>query len=174
MNILIVDDDEIFASTLVRSFKRRDIQARVALDLASALSAVKECCYQAIILDLRIGDESGLSILAELRAQQPDAKILILTGFSSIATAVEAIKIGADDYLPKPASADEILKALKTQAVKQSPKINSEPPSLDRLEWEHIQRVLAANNGNISASARDLGMHRRTLQRKLAKRPVKR
>lgn len=174
MSILIIDDDEIFASTLVRSFKRRDIQARLALDLASALSAVKESGYQAIILDLRIGDESGLSILAELRAQQPSAKILILTGFSSIATAVEAIKIGADDYLPKPASADEILKVLKTQAIKQSPKINSEPPSLDRLEWEHIQRVLTANNGNISASARDLGMHRRTLQRKLAKRPVKR
>lgn len=174
MNILIVDDDEIFASTLARSLKRRDIEASVALDLAAALTAVKESSYQAIVLDLRIGDESGLSILAELRTHQPSAKILILTGFSSIATAVEAIKIGADDYLPKPASADEILKALKTEVAQQSPQISADPPSLDRLEWEHIQRVLAANNGNISASARDLGMHRRTLQRKLAKRPVKR
>lgn len=174
MNLLIIDDDEIFASTLARSFARRDIDAKIALDLASALSASKEEAYQGILLDLRLGEESGLSILAELRANQPQARILILTGFSSIATAVEAIKIGADDYLPKPASADEILNALQIDGKPLTQEINTEPTSLDRLEWEHIQRVLSANNGNISASARDLGMHRRTLQRKLAKRPVKR
>lgn len=125
------------------------------------------------MLDLRLGEDSGLSILSELRANQSLAKILILTGFSSIATAVEAIKGGADDYLPKPASADEILKALDSKTIKVEQIIALDTPSLDRLEWEHIQRVLMANKGNISASARELGMHRRTLQRKLAKRPVK-
>lgn len=173
MPILIIDDDEIFAQTLARSFLRREIESEIALDLSSALAAVTKSQFDAVLLDLRLGEESGLSILTDLRQAQPRSRILILTGYSSIATAVEAIKQGADNYLPKPAGAEEILKALETNTDERSTEIPEQTPSLDRLEWEHIQRVLASNEGNISASARELGMHRRTLQRKLAKRPVR-
>lgn len=172
MRILIVDDDEVFAQTLARSFKRREIESEVALDLTSALAAA-QTLFDAVLLDLRLGEESGMSILEELRQALPDARILILTGYSSIATAVEAIKLGADNYLPKPAAAEEILRALEASPEGLVAEIPDQAPSLDRLEWEHIQRVLSSNDGNISASARELGMHRRTLQRKLAKRPVR-
>jgi|TARA_B110000483_G_scaffold141911_1_gene169565 two-component system response regulator RegA len=174
MRILIVDDDEVFVQTLARSLKRRDIESEVALNQRSALEAVAQTQFGAILLDLRLGEESGLSILEDLRAAVPDARILILTGYSSISTAVEAIKLGADNYLPKPAGAEEILRALDANpdgcSITQIPE---QSPSLNRLEWEHIQRALSCNDGNISASARELGMHRRTLQRKLAKRPVR-
>lgn len=172
MRILIVDDDEVFAQALVRSFLRRDIGSQVALDLAGARSAIQSQ-FDAVLLDLRLGEESGLSILEEIRRALPEARVLILTGFSSIATAVEAIKLGADNYLPKPAGAEEILRALEATPEDAVAEIPEQSPSLDRLEWEHIQRVLNSNEGNISASARELGMHRRTLQRKLAKRPVR-
>ena len=172
MRILIIDDDDVFAQTLARSFARRNIDSEIALNLSSALAAAQSS-FDAVLLDLRLGEESGLSILTDLRQAQPQARILILTGFSSIATAVEAIKLGADNYLPKPAGAEEILKALEAKADDLSTEIPDQSPSLDRLEWEHIQRVLNSNDGNISASARELGMHRRTLQRKLAKRPVR-
>ena len=174
MRILIVDDDEVFVQTLARSLKRRDIESEVALNQRSALEAVAQTQFGAILLDLRLGEESGLSILEDLRAAVPDARILILTGYSSISTAVEAIKLGADNYLPKPAGAEEILRALDANrdgcSITQIPE---QSPSLNRLEWEHIQRALSCNDGNISASARELGMHRLTLQRKLAKRPVR-
>lgn len=172
MRILIVDDDEVFAQALARSFLRRHIDSQVALDLAGARSAIQNQ-FDAVLLDLRLGEESGLSILEEIRRALPNARILILTGYSSIATAVEAIKLGADNYLPKPAGAEEILRALEASPEDSVAEIPEQSPSLDRLEWEHIQRVLNSNNGNISASARELGMHRRTLQRKLAKRPVR-
>lgn len=172
MRILIIDDDDVFAQTLARSFARRNIDSEIALNLSSALAAAQSS-FDAVLLDLRLGEESGLSILTDLRQLQPQARILILTGFSSIATAVEAIKLGADNYLPKPAGAEEILKALEAKADELSTEIPDQSPSLDRLEWEHIQRVLNSNDGNISATARELGMHRRTLQRKLAKRPVR-
>jgi two-component system response regulator RegA len=173
MRILIIDDDEIFAHTLVRSFKRRQIDSVVALDLRNALAAATKSDFDAVVLDLRLGKESGLGILEALRNAQPKARILMLTGYSSIATAVDAIKLGADNYLPKPAGAEEILKALQSSATDSTMDIPEQAPSLDRLEWEHIQRVLMSNDGNISASARELGMHRRTLQRKLAKKPVR-
>jgi two-component system, response regulator RegA len=172
VRILIVDDDEVFAQTLARSLKRREIESEIALDQSAALAAAQSD-FGAILLDLRLGEESGLSILEDLRKAQPLARILILTGYSSIATAVEAIKLGADNYLPKPAGAEEILRALEAKPDALVADIPEQAPSLDRLEWEHIQRVLASNEGNISASARELGMHRRTLQRKLAKRPVR-
>lgn len=172
MRILIIDDDDVFAQTLARSFARRNIDSEIALNLSSALAAAQSP-FDAVLLDLRLGEESGLSILTDLRQAQPQARILILTGFSSIATAVEAIKLGADNYLPKPAGAEEILKALEAKADDLSTEIPDQSPSLNRLEWEHIQRVLNSNDGNISASARELGMHRRTLQRKLSKRPVR-
>jgi len=172
VRILIIDDDEVFAQTLARSFRRREIESEVALNLSSAITAAKSP-FDSVLLDLRLGEESGLSILEDMRKAQPEARILILTGFSSIATVVEAIKLGADNYLPKPAGAEQILRALAASPYDLAADIPEQAPSLDRLEWEHIQRVLSSNDGNISASARELGMHRRTLQRKLSKRPVR-
>jgi len=112
-------------------------------------------------------------ILKQLRLLQPNIQVVILTGYSSIATAVEAIKLGAIDYLTKPASADDIVAVFEQVEGNVEAQVQELPPSVNRLEWEHIQRVLKENNGNISGTARDLGMHRRTLQRKLLKRPVK-
>src|SRR5690606_31004994 len=129
--------------------------------------------YDGIVLDLRIGEDNGLRCLGELRASQPGAAILLLTGYASIATAVEAIKRGADDYRPKPASADEILQALFPGPGAAGPEAPSTPIHPRRLEWEHLQRVLGDHDGNVSAAARALGLHRRTLQRKLAKRPMR-
>src|SRR5690606_35559799 len=124
------------------------------------------------VVDLKLAKESGLNLISELKQRQPDLEIVMLTGYSSIPTAVEAIKLGALNYLCKPADAYEIRAAFDLQLKKQL-EIPTKPPSVDRLEWEHIQKVLQENKGNISATARSLGMHRRTLQRKLQKRPVK-
>lgn len=170
MNYLLVDDDAVFSTVLARMLVRRGDQAITASNGAQA-AALLDHPIDRVVLDLKLEQESGLSILQQLRDIQPDIEVVILTGYSSISTAVEAIKLGATNYLCKPASVDEIIAAFeKTDgevAVEQS------PPSVNRLEWEHIQRVLNENDGNISATARSLGMHRRTLQRKLQKRPVK-
>ena len=170
MNYLLVDDDAVFSAVLARMLVRRGDQAVTASNGTQA----SELCDQTIdrvVLDLKLEQESGLSILQQLRDIQPNIDVVILTGYSSISTAVEAIKLGAINYLCKPASVDEIIAAFENTdgevALEQS------PPSVNRLEWEHIQRVLNENDGNISATARSLGMHRRTLQRKLQKRPVK-
>ena len=131
---------------------------------------------QQITVDLHLGNDSGLTLVAPLRDLQPDARILVLTGYASIATAVQAVKDGADNYLAKPANVETILSALQEEASEQTAEEAIEHPALlsvARLEWEHIQRVLAENSGNISATARALNMHRRTLQRKLAKKPVR-
>lgn len=168
---LIVDDDEVFAETLARRLRRRGLAAQVATDAAAAMAVCARLCPQRIILDLKLAETSGLHLLPELRAQLPDAEIVVLTGYSSIATAVSAIKLGAIHYLAKPASLDEILAAFDTNAPLPAPETL---PSLNRVEWEHIQRALDEHEGNIAATARALGMHRRTLQRKLAKRPVRR
>lgn len=171
LGILVVDDDEVFASTLAQSLRQRGFAAQFLVSPKAALSRVAEGDIQALILDLRIGLDSGLRYIAPLRAACPDMRIVLLTGYASIATAVEAIKLGATHYLTKPTSADEIL------AVLACPEGNSDvvpadgPLTVDRLEWEHIQKVLTAHEGNLSATARALKMHRRTLQRKLAKRP---
>ncbi|MGB1581407.1 MAG: response regulator transcription factor [Nevskiales bacterium] len=168
---LIIDDDETFCSVLQRAFSRRGYEASVAHNIEQALQQARSKPPSHVVLDLKLGNESGLDLLEPLNKLQPDACILLLTGYASIPTAVEAMRRGAINYLPKPADADQILAAFdpdSSQAIDAAP----EPPSLRRLEWEHIQRVLAENNGNISASARALGMHRRTLQRKLQKRPT--
>ncbi len=125
-------------------------------------------------MDLKLHEDSGLRWIETIRHCNPDCHITLLTGYASISTAVEAIKLGADDYLAKPVTAREILQRINLQETRgaETP-INDKPMSVDRLEWEHIQKVLSDNEGNISASARALGMHRRTLQRKLAKKPVK-
>ena len=125
------------------------------------------------VIDLRIGHESGLSLVKRLVELDDHTRIVMLTGFASIATAVEAIKLGATHYLTKPADADEIVTALHKAEGDESVEIKEKPLSVKRLEWEHLQKVLVEHDQNISAAARALGMHRRTLQRKLEKRPVR-
>jgi two-component system response regulator RegA len=123
------------------------------------------------VVDLKMGGASGLTLVRTLHELDPATRIVVLTGYASIATAVEAIKLGATQYLSKPANADEIVAAFGHMPSDALP-LNPQPPSVGRLEWEHIQRVLQENQGNISATARALNMHRRTLQRKLGKRPA--
>ena len=152
----------------------RGYQTEVAHDGESALANCKSVQPQYVVLDLRLGDESGLGLIAELKQSAPAAEILLLTGYASIPSAVEAVKRGAANYLQKPATVDEVLAGFKQapSPVASEGTNSDELPSVKRVEWEHIQRVLADNNGNVSETARQLGMHRRSLQRKLAKRPV--
>ncbi|MGH8493910.1 MAG: response regulator transcription factor [Moraxellaceae bacterium] len=178
-SILVIDDDEVFRNTLQRAFTRRGLQVVLAADSAAAVLMLREQAPDACVLDMKIGSESGLHLLPELLKLQPGLKVVVLTGYASIATAVEAVRQGALNYLAKPADADEILAAFELRTAQQvavAPEtvLETPPMSVDRLEWEHIQKVLAENEGNISETARALGMHRRTLQRKLQKRPVKR
>ena len=168
---LIIDDDPVFCRVLERAFQHRGLPVSVANNASSALDAAKLAPPTHIVLDLKLGAESGLNLIEPLLAINHQSRILLLTGYASIPTAVEAVRRGAVNYLPKPATADEILSAFDP-GVSQSD-LPEDRPSLKRLEWEHIQRVLNEHEGNISAAARALGMHRRTLQRKLQKRPVK-
>jgi two-component system response regulator RegA len=172
-HLLLVDDDQAFLDVLQRALQRRDHQVMQATTAADALRLAGSSLFDGIVLDLRIGEDNGLLCLDALRTLQPDAAILLLTGYASIATAVEAVKRGADDYRPKPASADEILLALFPDVESPASALPSTPIHPRRLEWEHLQRVLAEHQGNVSAAARALGLHRRTLQRKLGKRPVR-
>lgn len=175
MRLLIIDDDESFRTALARACQRRGCKVAIAADRASALGQALEFEPDAAVVDLRLSDASGLSLLPELLAIRPDLRMLMLTGFSSIATAVEAVKRGAVNYLAKPASVEDILRALAIDVATPtapSPIALTPELSVDRLAWEHIQRVLLEENGNVSSSARRLGMHRRTLQRRLGKRPV--
>ncbi|MDP1539721.1 MAG: response regulator [Moraxellaceae bacterium] len=171
LSFLVIDDDEVFRQTLSRGLQRHGCQVAMAADEAGALALLSESRFDACVLDLRLDDESGLMVLPRLLALQSDLRILMLTGYSSIATAVEAIKRGASHYLAKPATIADILRVFSDEEMPACEPV-SESTSVDRLAWEHIQRVLLEENGNISASARRLGMHRRTLQRRLAKRPV--
>lgn len=178
INTLLVEDDEAFAHVVSRSLRQREYAVSHASELEQAMSLINSQPFVYAILDLNLGGESSLSLIRPLKTRNPDCRILILTGYASIATAVEAIKLGADNYLAKPADTDEILKALlmgeAEEAAERNPAQALEPMSVRRLEWEHIQKVLQENDGNISATARQLKMHRRTLQRKLQKRPVAR
>ena len=171
MNYLLVDDDAVFSSVLAKVLVRRGNQAVTAINGEQAKAHCSDRAIDRVVLDLKLERESGLSILQQLREIQPDIEVVILTGYSSISTAVEAIKMGAINYLCKPAGADEIIGAFEGSECKVE--VQDSPPSVNRLEWEHIQRELNVNDGNISGTARSLGMHRRTLQRKLQKRPVK-
>ena len=169
---LLIDDNETFAALLQRGFARHNLSLDWAANGREALS--KEQVYIGIILDLNLEEESGLHFLPQLLAHYPDTKILILTGYASITTAVNAIKMGATNYLPKPATVEQILQDFEGELLEELADEPYETPSLKRMTWEHIQYRLDKNNGNISATARDLGMHRRTLQRMLQKRPLKR
>jgi len=170
---LIVDDDPAFTRVLSRAMTRREFEVQVARSAEDAEKLLLSWLPDMATVDLKMEGNSGLSLIPILRSVNPEMKILMLTGYASIATAVEAIKLGATQYLPKPADADQILAALNKVEADAEVEVTDNPMSVNRLEWEHIQKVLKENEGNISATARALGMHRRTLQRKLAKRPVK-
>lgn len=172
LDILLVEDDAVFASVLTRSLERRGHTVALAADLDQARSHLSDQRFTHAILDLKLAQESSLPLIPELLAVLPDLQILILTGYASIQTAVQAVKLGAINYLCKPADTDTILQALLKVEPNEEEPVAGQPLSVDRLEWEHIQRVLAEHEQNVSATARALGMHRRTLQRKLAKKPV--
>lgn len=172
-HLLVVDDDETFNRVLCRSLGQRGYVVYGARNPDTALALAKEHEPEYVVLDLNIGGESGLRLIRPLLEVNPGTRILVLTGYASIATAVEAVKLGAVQYLAKPADVSAILNALTAgEAPARPDALPDEPMSVSRLEWEHIQRVLAEHGGNISAAARALRMHRRTLQRKLAKRPA--
>lgn len=172
---LLVDDDPLYLRTLQRTLARRGIETLTANDVSSALQAAMHAPPAFALIDLKLGSESGLGLIQPLRELRKDMRILLVTGYASIATAVEAIKLGADDYLPKPATVQMILRALGEDEEAGEEPEEVEPPDamtpISRLQWEHIQQALHETGGNVSAAARLLGMHRRSLQRKLTKRP---
>jgi two-component system response regulator RegA len=173
--VLVVDDDERFRTRLVRAFQERGYEARGARDCDEALRLARSETPEYAVADLRMPGRSGLELVRELRALDPTTRIVVLTGYGSIATAVEAVRLGAVHYLTKPADLEEIMAALERGAQGEAtPEPPSEVASLARIEWEHINRVLTDCGGNISQAARLLGLHRRSLQRKLAKYPVPR
>jgi two-component system response regulator RegA len=172
--LLVVDDDPTFCDALRRALGRRGFAVDVAHDVAEAEALAQNRPPRYVILDLRMPGPKGLVLIERLRQISPGVRIVVLTGYASIATAVEAIKLGAVQYLAKPAEIEQILGALHQDAGNPEVDLPEQPLSVGRLEWEHIQKVLADCGGNISAAARALGMHRRTLQRKLVKRPVRR
>lgn len=168
--LLIADDDEIFRERLARSFRNRGFDVRTAGDCKQAVELAKADSPEYALVDLRMPGSSGLELVKSLHEIDPSTKIVVLTGYGSIATAVDAVKLGATNYLPKPADADDILAAFERgEAPGEAVTAAYQAPSLARAEWEHIQRVLADCAGNISEAARRLGIHRRSLQRKLGK-----
>ncbi|MFA7290684.1 MAG: response regulator transcription factor [Rhodocyclaceae bacterium] len=171
--LLLVDDDEAFRRVLARAMERRGYAVTAAADVAEALLAAQQHSPEFAVVDLKMPGESGLVLIEKLIELDPNTRVVMLTGYASIATAIEAIKLGATHYLSKPVDADEVVAALNKVEGDSSLNISDSPLSVDRLEWEHIQRVLGENDGNVSATARALKMHRRTLQRKLNKRPVR-
>jgi two-component system response regulator RegA len=171
--LLLVDDDELYCRVLGEALNKRGYEVITARDLAAALQLARTREPEYAVVDLRIGSESGLELVRELAELDENTRIVMLTGYASVATAVEAIKLGAVHYLAKPANADEVIAALQRTEGDAGVSPAENPPSVRRLEWEHLQKVLVEHGGNVSAAARALKMHRRTLQRKLAKRPVK-
>jgi two-component system, response regulator RegA len=172
-SVLVVDDDDVFRSRLGRAFADRGFEVRTARSAEEALALAKQDSPEFAVVDLRMPGASGVDLVRELHAIDPASVVVMLTGYGSIATAVEAIRAGAVHYLSKPVDIDEILAALTGKAAP-SASTGAEVPSLARVEWEHIQRVLSDCEGNISRAARLLGLHRRSLQRKLSKDPVRR
>lgn len=169
MSLLLVDDDKPFLTRLARAMEGRGYAVRIADSVAAGIAAVEEAAPAFAVIDLRLGDGNGLDVIARLKERRPDARGVVLTGYGNIATAVSAVKLGAFDFLAKPADADEIHAALAAQRDAR-PLPPENPMSADRVRWEHIQRVYELCSRNVSETARRLGMHRRTLQRILAKR----
>ncbi|GHG04745.1 DNA-binding response regulator [Thalassotalea marina] len=176
MKVLHIEDDVAFANILKRRLAKHGIESQNAADHSQALLMARQFCPNVIILDMHLGADSGLLLIEPLKKFLPNSRIILLTGYASIATAVKAMKLGADDYLAKPVDTETILRvlhgddennALTTSTLDTAP----QKLSAEQAEWEHIQQVLKIHEGNVSAAARHLSMHRRTLQRKLKKRP---
>ncbi len=171
--ILLVDDDEVFRERLARALRERGYTVATAADHEAALAAARGAAIDFAVIDLRMPDGSGLALLEPLRVLAPSARFVMLTGYGSIASAVDALRLGAHDYLSKPVDADEVIAALAGEGAAHGarPPASASAPSLARAEWEHIQRVLTDCSGNVSEAARRLGITRRTLQLKLKKYP---
>lgn len=170
--LLLADDDQDFLSALEPAMQKRGYLVTLANSAESAFEIAKNDPPEFAVVDLKMSGNSGLVLVRQLASLNAGTRIVVLTGFASVATAVEAIKLGATHYLAKPVDADEIVAAFEKQTGDDEVELASNPLPIERLEWEHIQRVLAEHDGNISATARSLNMHRRTLQRKLGKHPV--
>lgn len=168
-SLLIVDDDESFLRRLARAMEKRGFEPEAVETVAAgkAVATARPPAYA--VIDLRLGDGNGLDVVEALRERRPDARVVVLTGYGAIATAVAAVKIGATDYLSKPADANDVTNALLASSDARPPPPEN-PMSADRVRWEHIQRVYELCDRNVSETARRLNMHRRTLQRILAKR----
>ncbi len=171
-SLILVDDDAAFLQRLARAMETRGFEVRSASSVSIGLQLLRERAPAFAVVDMRLEDGNGLDVIAELSRLRPDARAIVLTGYGNIATAVSAVKLGAVDYLAKPADADEITDALLAPSDAKAPPPEN-PMSADRVRWEHIQRVYELCNRNVSETARRLNMHRRTLQRILAKRAPK-
>ncbi len=172
--LLIIDDERNFAETLQRSLIQNAYDVHMSHDTKTALTEMQQWQPDYCLLDLKIAHESGLKLIQPLKKLNPDLVLIVMTGFASISTVVEAMKLGATNYLAKPIDIHIVLDALENPNANPELNVDNDPMSVKRLEWEHIQSILAKNDGNISATARDLNMHRRTLQRKLSQKPHKR
>ncbi len=171
--LLIIEDDVSFAATLARRMTKHNFSCQQVHQADQALHACLQQKPDCILLDMKLASENGLTLIKPIRAALPKVKLVLLTGFASVATAVQAMRLGADDYLAKPVNTQMLLTALDiTQEVESAIDLDVDTMSAERVEWEHINQVLNSNDGNVSATARQLGMHRRTLQRKLQKKPV--
>lgn len=169
-NLLLVDDDPTFCTVMSNAMRRRGFHVEVAHNVAEAKTIAIKHPPEYALVDLKMPGESGLILIQFLHVLEPSMRIIMLTGYAAIATAIQAIKLGATHYLAKPVNADEVLVAFEKSAGNCEVAVAPAPLSVDQLEWEHIQRVLIENNDNVTAAARALNMHRRTLQRKLSKR----
>lgn len=168
-SLLLADDDRPFLTRLTRAMEGRGFQVTAVDSVAEGLASIRRTAPAFAVVDMRLGDGNGLDIISELKAIRPDARGIVLTGYGNIATAVTAVKLGAFDYLAKPADADEIYNALMAIQHDKA-ELPENPMSADRVRWEHIQRIYELCGRNVSETARRLNMHRRTLQRILAKR----
>lgn len=172
LSILVVDDDEVFRNRMARALRDRGHAVRTAGNADEALALAQAESPECAVVDLKMPGRGGLSLVAELKALDPSTSVVVLTGYGSIATATEAVRRGALDYVAKPIDADELLAAFARGSAPPVPlSETASTPSLARAEWEHIQRVLADCEGNVSEAARRLGLHRKSLQRKLHKYP---
>jgi two-component system, response regulator RegA len=171
--LLLVDDDKPFLTRLGRALEARGFEVRLAETVGEGIAEVRKSPPGFAVVDLRLGDGNGLDVVQALHAAKPDARVVVLTGYGNIATAVTAVKLGAIDYLAKPADADAVYGALMSEGGETRNALPENPMSADRVRWEHIQRVFELCNRNVSETARRLNMHRRTLQRILAKRAPK-
>ena len=174
MNILLADDDSAYRQRLARALTARGHCVKQAVDGAEALELLRDHDIEAAILDLKMPQQNGLEVLRSILIIRPGLRVLIHTGYGSIASAMEAVRLGACDYCIKPTDIEKLLDSLATQTTSPVPEIELPTPSLERVEWEHIHRVIADCHGNISEAARVLGLHRRSLQRKLQKYPPQR